>query len=108
MTYTDLGTANVTTLSGLFVYISQEVPIFIPMMLLSLFLITLFASYYAQQRARGEGNFWGSFAVSGYLVSVVSVVMSLIPDLINPFYVVVCIVIAIIGTGILMSKDNDY
>ena len=104
MAYLSITTENITTISGLFVYVSQAVPAFIPIMLLSLFAIVFFASYYSQQRIRGYANVWASMSVAGYLVAVISVIMSLIPNLINPFVVMICVIIAIIGTAMLLTQ----
>jgi hypothetical protein len=106
MVYTDMVSQNITSISGLFVYVSQAVPIFIPLLLMSLFVIVSLGSFFAQRRLTGTGNFWGSFAVAGYFIAVVSGVMSLIPNLINSFVVVICIVIAVIGTAMLIHSGD--
>lgn len=105
MTY---NTVNVTTMSGLIGTVATEVPAFIPMTLFSLFVISLMASYYSQLRMRGFADFWMSWAVSGYFVSVVAIIMSLNKTIpISPFIVLTCIVISIIGTiMIFFGKDE--
>jgi uncharacterized membrane protein HdeD (DUF308 family) len=105
--YQSIGDANITTLSGLLVYINSNVPMFIPALLLAFFCIAMLSSYYAQQRMRGYSNFWSCFATSGYITAVISIMMSLIPNLISVYVVLVCIVIAIIGTGMLMTKSSE-
>ena len=106
MAYTDLATQNITTISGLFVYVSQNVPVFIPMLLLTAFAIVFFGSLFAQRRLTGQSNIWASFSVAGYFIAIISVIMSLIPDLVNSYVVLICVAIAIIGTAFLLTQDN--
>lgn len=105
MAYTEI--SNQTSLSQLFVYVATEVPIFIPMLLTALFLIVSLGTHFSQIRSRGYANWWASIAVAGYVIAVTSSIMSLIPNLINPFVVMVCIVIAVVGTAMFLTSSND-
>ena len=99
---------NVSTMSGIVGSVATQVPIFIPMTLFSLFVIVLLASYFSQLRIRGFADFWMSWAVSGYFVSVVSIVMSLNKSIpVNAFVVLTCIVLAIIGTAMTFFGKED-
>lgn len=108
MTYTTLDTANVTTLSGLFVYVAGEVPIFIPFLLLSVCIITTMSIIYGQKRTGGDSNFFGALSVSSYLTFVVSMVLSLIPGMITIWVILPVLAISILSTFLyLISKENN-
>ena len=109
MTYQTLTDYNVTTLSGLFVYVANEVPygIFVPMLLFSLFSIITLSVIYGQKRTGGDSNYFGAMAMASYVTFVVSIVMSLIPNLISIWTVLIVTTIAVIFTLLyLFSKDN--
>lgn len=97
MAYTTYAEWNQTGLDQLFVYVSNVFPIFIPMMLFSVFMITLLASYFSSKRLSADGDFAASFASAGFLTFIVALVMTLIPGLIQTYFVVIALVIAIVG-----------
>lgn len=108
MAYTEIYTENVTTLAGLFVYVANAVDIFIPMMLMSIFFIVALATHFTQLRTRGYSNFTTSLAVAGYLTAVVTVILSMIPDLVNGYVLTATIVIAIICTALMfVGRERD-
>lgn len=107
MAYEDINTMNISSLSKLFVVISTNVPIFIPLMLTALFFIVFLANMYAQERTKGYSNKVTCFATAGFLTAVVSIMLSLVPNLVNPFVVIVCIVIAVIGAGALLTRGSE-
>lgn len=106
MTYQTMQQYNVTDLEGILTYTAQVVPIFIPMVLLSIFLIALGGTYFSQKRLTNKEDFMGSFAVAGYFTAIVSYIMMLIPDLINVLTVTVTTVVAIIGTMLLLINKE--
>lgn len=105
-TYQTLDDANVTSLAGLLSYVSDAVPIFVPMLLFTIYVISGLASYFSQQRLTGEGDLFASLASAGLLTFVVSIIMSLIPNFINITYVIICLVVAIVG-GIIYFFSQD-
>jgi len=106
MVYQTITNQNVTTISGLFIYVSEQVPAFIPIMLLTLFFIVFLGSFYAQKRISGSVNVWASMSVAGYLVTVISVLMNLVPNLIDSYVVLVCVVVTIIATTLLITQES--
>lgn len=105
--YQTLAEANQTGISGLFVYVADIVPIFIPMMLFVIGTVILLASYFSQKRLTGYGNFWGSFAVSTWIVAVLTIILSIISNLVNFLTLSVTIVLAIVGVlMIIFNKDS--
>jgi len=105
MAYQTFQEYNQTDLTGLFTYPAKVVPAFTPLILFALFTISLLASYFSQKRLTGRGDFMGSFAVAGYFTAVIAFIMSLVPGLIDLITLVICIVVAIIGTILLLIKD---
>ncbi len=72
-----------TGLDKLFVYVANQVPTFIPMMLFSLFMIIFLGGFFAQQRRTGTGDIAQWFSIAGWLTAISALLMFLIPDLIN-------------------------
>jgi len=93
----DLNGTN-TTITDLFTHSADVVPIFVPLILLSVFLIATLGSYFAQQRASGRGDFPASFAVGSWLTAIISIVFSLIPNFIRSGTVIFCVALAILGS----------
>ena len=100
---------NVTGTEGLaavFVYSATIVPIFIPLVLFALFIVTCLASYFIPKSTTGKGNFPASFAAAGYFIAIVAFTMNLVDGLINLQTLVICLVVAVIGTAwLLLSKE---
>jgi len=89
---------NQTGMVALITYPASIWSGFIPLILFSFFMIALLGSHFASKRLRGRSNFWGSFTVAGYLTTVVSIVMSLIPGLVDLFTLSVVLTVTVIGT----------
>ena len=106
MAYQTFQEFNRTGIAGLFLYPASVVSLFIPLILFALFTITLLATYFSQRRLTGRGSFTASFAIAGYLTAVTSIVMSLIPGLINNYTMVVCVAVAVVATLILLISKN--
>lgn len=100
MTYTEYSTVNSSEgLHTLFIYVNDVTSgLFSNMLLFALFIVTLLGSFFASKRQTGSGNLAMSFAVAGYFVFGASLLMLLIPNLVNAGTVVICLVVAIIGT----------
>jgi hypothetical protein len=107
MAWQTLDQYNATDVGGLFTYAAQIVPIFTPLMLTSIFIITLLGTYFSQKRLSGRSDFLSSFAVAGWLTFVVAILMSLIGGLINMLTLVFCMIIAIISSLMLILNNND-
>lgn len=97
---------NRTDVAGLFVYSAEIVPIFTPMLLFALFTIVLLATYFSQRRTTGRGDFFASFSVAGYFTVVVAFLMSLVDGLIDITTLSIVVVIAIIGTILLLISKK--
>ena len=106
MTYETFTEFNDSSIAGLFLYPAQVVPAFVPLILVSLFLVALMTTYFSQRRLTGRGDFTSSFAVSGYFVTVVAFIMSLITNLVNIITVTICLSISIVGTILLLISKR--
>jgi len=90
----------------LFLYVASIVPIFIPLLLFSFFIIMALGSYFAQIRLRGRGNFVASAAVASYITAIIAIFMTLQPGLIDTFTLSVTIIVAILTTfWLFVSKE---
>lgn len=104
---------NFTNASGqngldqIFLYDASVVSIFIPMLLLTLWAVATFGGFFAQRSIENSrGNFWGWNAVGWWFVSVVSWIMSLVPNLINSYIIGVAFVLSIVSTIIFLLQEN--
>ena len=106
MTYTTIREFNITGIEGIFLYAAEIVPAFIPMLLLAVFIITLFGTFFSQKRLTGNSDFLSSFAVAGWFTTVIAFILSLTPNLVNIYVITVCITVAIIGTILLLTSGE--
>jgi len=97
---------NRTDVAGLFLYPASVVNIFIPMVLFTLYIIVLLATYFSSKRLTGRGDFFASLAVAGYFTTIIAFVMSLVSGLVNITTLVVCIIAAIVGTTLLLISKR--
>jgi uncharacterized membrane protein YiaA len=101
-TYQDYLTAhNSTGLEGMFQYAASTVNLFIPLLLFAVFIIALLGTYFSSKRMNGRGDFWSSMVAASFMTSVLSVLLSLVPALINPGVIVICISIFVVSVTIL-------
>ena len=83
-------------------------PYIIPLVLLSLFSIVLLSTYFSQKRLTGRGDFFSSFAVAGFFIAIIALVMTLTEGLINNTTLTICIVVSVIGAiFLIISKDRS-
>ncbi len=106
MAYQTFREFNSTGLEGFLTYPATVVPIFIPLLLFTFYIIIVLGVYFSQQRLRGTANIFAAFAVAGYATTILTFAMALIPDLINTLTMVVVISVAVIGTLMLLISRN--
>lgn len=81
---------------------------YLNLVLFALFMITALGSYFSMYRTRNKGDFSVSFAVAGYVTFITSLLMSLIPNLINTSIVIICFALAVVGSlWMLLSRSTD-
>ena len=91
---------------NVFVYIQGQVPIFVPMLLLTFFMIVMLGGFFSQRRLIGEGQFVMWMAIAGYLTAGLAFLMTLAEGLINLTTLIIVITIAIFSTVLfLLTRD---
>lgn len=106
MAYTTIDQTNVTGIEGLFTYVAQVVPIFIPLLLFAVFMITMLGSFFSQKRLEGKSDFLSSFAVAAWFTTIIAFVLSLVPNLVNLLTISVCIVTSVISAILLLTSGD--
>jgi len=93
MTFEEISNRNLSGgINQVFIYVADIEPIFFPLILFSIFIITSIGSFLAQKNLTGRGNIKASLAVAGFIVTIIAYIMSIIP-LINIFTVIVCFIV---------------
>ena len=107
MAYQTLDEFNVTA-GGyrILLYVADTVPIFFPMVLFTIFMVIMMGTYFARKRMVGTSSFITSMAVAGYITTIISFIMMLIPNLVNGLTVAVCLVVSIISTILLLTQNR--
>lgn len=78
----------------------------VSLILFAFFLVVMLGSYYSQQRVSGTANFPGSFAVAGYVTTVLAVLMSLVDGFVPSYTIIICVVVSVLGTLWLFMDKN--
>lgn len=109
--YTDVFTCttanNYTGVTGVMSCINQAVPVFTPFILVSIWVVVVLGTYFTQQRLRGYGDFFGSFAVGSIFVAILSVIAYMVnPPIISKIPVFVAILMGFIGMVILFANNE--
>lgn len=97
---------NKTDLVGIMTYPASVWYGFIPLLLFSLFVIVLLSTYFSQRRLTGSGDFFSSFAVSGFFTAIIAITMTMVEGLIDNNTLVIAVVIAIIGVIFLITSRD--
>ncbi len=93
-------------LGMILIYVANIVPLFIPLVLFALFVITGVGSFMFQEKFKGRGDIPSSFAAASVLVALTSFMFTLIDGLINLTTVIICFVVAVIAVIFLfISKE---
>lgn len=92
-------------IDGLLIFSAQTVNVFIPMLLFSLFIIATIGSYLGNKRLFGKEDFWGSCVVASVFTTIVAFILSLLPGVISPIEIMICIAISAVFIVIFMNRD---
>lgn len=100
MAYPDPSTINSTGgLDQVFVYVNDVTSgIFSIMVLVCIFLIFAFGTFFSAKRLTGEGDFVASFAVAAYMTTGAAFIMLLIEGLMTVPIALIALTVSIIGT----------
>jgi len=78
-----------------------------PIVLFAFFVISFLGSAFLNVRFRGVFRFDFCFAAAGFTTFGLACIMSLKNGLLNPFYLILSIIVAVIGVAILYLSSND-
>jgi len=118
MTWSLVTDYGLTGFDGLLIACANAWAGFTPIMLFSIFIIVLLASYFAGVRMKGNGNFPGAFFVASLFTTIITIFLTLIKQTVGTItyrmltgttgQVTVAVVIAffIISVIVLMTDNN--
>jgi lipopolysaccharide export LptBFGC system permease protein LptF len=109
MAYQTLQEYNATTPDQLLAYVGDTWSGFIPLLLISFYIIIALAVYYSQTRKTGRGELSVSVAVAGFITFILSLVLSLVGGLVNSVIMSITFIVMILGVvWLFLSKDSIY
>lgn len=108
MTFQTIDEFNVTGIEGLFLYAAEVVPIFIPLLLLAIFMITMLGTFFSQKRLTGSSDFLSSMTVASWITTIAAFILSLNEGLINITTISVAVAITAITTILLLVSDDKF
>lgn len=108
--YADISSVNATNdITQILVYANNITNnVFGISLVASFFLIILIGSYYAQVRFSGRGKLGHSFAAASFTTLGLSIIMSLENGLIQPYIVIICLALAIVGVFWVFFSQPEY
>lgn len=96
MTYTTLEQLNVSDTTNIFQAAASAVPILAAMILLAIFITLAFGSMFALQRRFGRRDYIPAcFSVAGMVTTIIAFILTLIPNFIQTYVVIVTVLITI-------------
>lgn len=104
--YLTLEEANVTSLDGTLVYVANAVPIFIPALIVFLWVTVGLLIYLGSRKLSGQADIFAAFSASGFLTVVLATIMTLAAGLINLWTLSVSFGIFIISLLFLLPKRS--
>lgn len=98
MAYTPMSAVNFTRGSQeIIVYVQSQVPIFIPSILFSFFMVVWLAGYFSQLRTEARGMAIGWFAIAGFSTAVLATVLNFIEGVVPLQTLAITYAIAFVG-----------
>lgn len=81
----------------LFVYVAEIVPFFMELFFSAILMVLTLGIFIAQERLKGDANFFVAFAVGAWITFGGVVILSFIPNLINLLTIVIFLSISILA-----------
>lgn len=107
MTYPLITDYNLTGLDIVLVYLNDiTYGLFMKMLLLAVFVIIAFATFYVSKRNVGTGDLPVSMAVASFTTLIFAFILRLRAGLVDNVSIAVLIVLALIGVAMLMFNDE--
>jgi len=111
MTYEEITNRNMNSgIQVIFQYVNDVTDgLFMPLVLLMVYMTLAMGMYFAQKRMTGKGNAAICFAVSSWVMVGFVTLLAMIPGLISGITVVEIAVLSVVSTlWLLFSKNNNY
>lgn len=97
---------NQTDLAGLFAYPANTWSGFIPLVLFGLCMIVMLATFFSQERIKGRGDIFSSFAVATWFTAVIATLMTTM-DIVNSTMLLIVYGVAVAALGLLaMTRER--
>lgn len=97
---------NGTGIEGVLQTAANASPILVPLILGAIFVILSFGTFFSMSRRFGKADLPACMSVAGFITIIAALLMSMIPNFINPIVVVTCVVIEILCVlWLFISKD---
>lgn len=97
---------NKTGIDDMLVYGAKTNPIFVPFILLTLFFIVTWATYFGARRYNGKEDFFASLATGSYITFMATVFMSLADGLVSLEIKAIVFAVAVACTIALFVTDR--
>ena len=101
MVYQTLVDFNRSGVEGLFLYVAEVVPPFIPMLFVATYLIIFFGIYVIQK------NFGSAMAVAGIITLIAAFMLSMVEGLVPGIVLIPIFVVAVIGIVVLFTTGRE-
>lgn len=95
-------------IEAILLYEAGQIDIFMPMLLLFIYVVIATGGYMAQDRKEGRGNLAQWCAIAGLITSVASFILFLYNGLVNIETVVIVVVVTIISVVFFMFSARDF
>lgn len=108
--YTLPAETNINFTTGadkLLLYVSQEVPILMPMFFTFVFMVIMLGGFFNEQRRRGEGSIAQWSAIAGYITLLLAIFISLSEGLVSPTILGSILAVSLISTVWFMMSKNS-
>jgi len=106
MVYQELQDINITGFDDVLVYISTQLPFFVPMMLLFIWMMFTLLMYFGSRKFSGQADFFSAAAAGGFVSVVLATILSLYSGITNMYTLILMTVIVILSFVFLWVRRN--
>lgn len=95
-------------IEAIIAYEATQIPQFMPMILLMVYVVIAGVGYFSQERREVRGNLAMWCAISGLITTTLSFILFLYNGLINIQTVVICVVVTILSVAAFLFSGREY
>ncbi len=104
MPYQEISERNMSNFQSMWEYVGDVVPVFYPLLLFVIFIITTIGSFENERKNTGRGKFLSSLVAGSFVTTIVAILLQIM-GLINILTLITCIILTSVFTLILfLSK----